>query len=93
VIAVEDHPGALEYELSVDGVPAGVMRYIRDGNTLTLVHTEIEPKWEGHGVGSDFVRSVLEDIRAKGERARPLCPFVAAYLRRHPGDYDDIVVD
>jgi predicted GNAT family acetyltransferase len=39
------------------------------------------------------VQRALADVRAKGEKVRPLCPFVAEYIRRHPGDYDDIVVD
>jgi uncharacterized protein len=92
LIEVVDHADALQYEVTVDGEPAGVIRYIRDGETITMVHTEIEPKFEHHGVGAELVKRALEDVRAKGEKVRPLCPFVVAYLRRHP-DYDDIVVD
>jgi uncharacterized protein len=93
LIDVVDQPDALTYEVTVDGEPAGLIRYTRDGETITMVHTEIEPRFEGHGVGSELVQRALEDVRAKGEKVRPLCPFVAAYIRRHPGDYDDIVVD
>jgi predicted GNAT family acetyltransferase len=28
---------------------------------------------------------VLDDAVARGERIVPLCPFIAAYLRTHPG--------
>jgi predicted GNAT family acetyltransferase len=91
-VEIRDNPTALVYEAHVDGEPAGIIRYIRDGNTITMLHTEIEPKFEHHGIGSELVQRALEDVRAKGEKVRPLCPFVAAYLRRHP-DYDDIVVD
>jgi uncharacterized protein len=92
LIDVVDHPGALQYEITVDGEPAGVIRYTREGDTITMVHTEIEPKFEGEGVGAELVKRALDDVRAKGERVRPLCPFVAAYIRRHP-DYDDLVSD
>jgi uncharacterized protein len=89
---VADNASALQYEITVDGEPAGVIRYTREGDTITMVHTEIEPKFEGHGVGAELVQRALDDVRAKGEHVRPLCPFVAAYIRRHP-DYDDLVVD
>jgi predicted GNAT family acetyltransferase len=87
---VVDHAAALQYEITIDGELAGVIRYTRDGDTITMLHTEVEPKWEHHGVGSELVQRALEDVRAKGEHVVPLCPFVAAYLRRHP-DYADIV--
>ena len=57
---------------------------------ITLVHTDVDPKWEGQGVGSELVRGALDDLRARGLKVRPLCPFVAAFIRRHP-EYEDLV--
>jgi uncharacterized protein len=92
--AVTDNEAALEYEITVDGEPAGVIRYTRDddGRVVTLVHTEVEPKFEGHGVGSTLIQGALDDIRAHGRRVVPVCPFVLAFLERHP-EYDDLVED
>jgi predicted GNAT family acetyltransferase len=45
---------------------------------------------EGTGVGSQLVRGALDDLRVRGLRLVPLCPFVAAYVRRHP-EYADLV--
>lgn len=89
---VADNAAALQYEIAVDGEPAGSIRYTRDGDTITMVHTEVEPKFEGQGVGAELVKRALDDVRAKGEHVVPLCPFVAAFLRRHP-DYADLVED
>lgn len=55
-----------------------------------MVHTDVDPKWEGHGAGSALVQGALDDVRARGLKVRPVCPFVAAYIRRHP-DYEEIV--
>jgi predicted GNAT family acetyltransferase len=55
-----------------------------------MVHTEIEPAFEGEGFGSALVSGALDDVRARGKRVRPLCPFVAAYVKRHP-EYADLV--
>jgi len=90
-VEVRDHPAALQYEAFVDGEPAGLIRYTRDGDVVTMVHTEVEPKFESQGVGSELVKQALEHVRAHGEHVVPLCPFVAAYIRRHP-DYDELVV-
>jgi hypothetical protein len=46
-----------------------------------------------HGVGSRLVRGALDDIRSRGLRVAPVCPFVADYLRRHPEQRDLVVRD
>ena len=89
-IVVRDHPAALQYEVFVDGKGAGLLRYTLDGDVVTLVHTEVDPQFEGQGVGAQLVQHALDDLRARGRRVIPLCPFVVAYLRRHP-EYNDIV--
>jgi predicted GNAT family acetyltransferase len=89
-IDVRDHPAALQYEVTVDGEPAGFIRYTLDGDVVTLVHTDVDPKYEGHGVGTELVKGALEDLRARGKKVRPVCPFVRAYLARHD-EYRDLV--
>jgi predicted GNAT family acetyltransferase len=87
---VVDNSAALRYELWTDEVLAGWIQYTRAGDVVTLVHTDVDPAFEGRGLGSVLVAGTLDDVRARGKRIRPLCPFVAAYLRRHP-EYADLV--
>jgi predicted GNAT family acetyltransferase len=89
-VTVTDRPDQLRYEIDVDGELAGFLLYRREPGVLELVHTDVDPKWEGKGVGAALVQGALDDVRARGLKVRPYCPFVAAYIRRHP-DYDDIV--
>jgi predicted GNAT family acetyltransferase len=89
-VRVEDNPSELRYELRVDGNLAGEIRYRRQPGSVVLVHTEIEPSLEGEGMGAVLVRGALEDIRARGDRVVPFCPFVAAFIRRHR-EYADLV--
>lgn len=49
------------------------------------------PKYEGRGIGKELVQGVLEDIRKKEIKVVPQCPFVAAYIRRHP-EWMDLVL-
>jgi predicted GNAT family acetyltransferase len=91
-MTVRDRPEELRYEIVTDdGEVAGFIAYRReDDGTITMVHTDVDPKWEGHGVGSELARGALDDVRARGLRVVPLCPFVAAYIRRHP-EYEDLI--
>ena len=47
---------------------------------------------EGTGKGRRklgfLVKAALADVRAAGRRAVPVCPFVSAYLKRHPEEAD-----
>jgi predicted GNAT family acetyltransferase len=38
------------------------------------------------------VTFALDDVRSNGLRIRPYCPYVRAFLRRHP-DYQDLVAE
>ena len=87
---VQDNPEEARYEALVEGSVAGFIVYRRRNGLLTMIHTEVEPEWEGHGLASELVRGALDDVRAHGLKVRPLCPFVAAYIKRHP-EYLDIV--
>jgi uncharacterized protein len=79
------------YEALLDSELAGFMTYRLHDGTIELVHTEIDDAFEGKGVGSVFVRDVLDEIRSDGTlRVVPSCPFVAEWIERHP-DYADLV--
>jgi predicted GNAT family acetyltransferase len=92
-LVVRDDPQELRYEAIRDGRLVGVIRYRIEPGVVVLVHTEVDEAVEGTGVGSQLVRGALDDLRARGLRVVPLCPFVAAYLRRHPEDADLVAVD
>lgn len=85
---IEDVPAAGQYELRDGDTRIGFARY-RDGDgSRTFTHTVVDPAYEGRGLGSRLVRFVVEDAVAMGMRIVPICPFTAAYLRRHR-EFDD----
>lgn len=73
-----------QFELETDGKLSIVKYQAVDDNTLALVHTEVHPDLEGQGVGSALVKGTLEYIEQSNQQIVPLCPFVAAYIKRHP---------
>jgi len=54
------------------------------------VHTEVPGDFEGQGVGSTLVKGAFEIVQAENLKIVPTCPFIAAYLRRHP-EYQSLV--
>jgi predicted GNAT family acetyltransferase len=89
-VVVRDNPPASRYEANVDGRLA-VIQYTLTGEKITLVHTEVPEELEGRGIASQLARFALDDARARGLRVIPVCPFVSAYIRRHP-EYQDLVL-
>jgi hypothetical protein len=61
------------------------------GGTLDLQHTIVPPEARGGGVASALVRAAVAHARAHGVRLVPTCPYVAAWLDRHPRDADVFV--
>jgi predicted GNAT family acetyltransferase len=87
-IDVHDDRARNAYEAVIDGTIVGVSYYRGIGDRIVVLHTEVEPAYEGRGVGSAIARFVLADLRARDLRLTPRCPFFAGYLERHPEDAD-----
>src|SRR3954451_285101 len=81
---VTDVPDQHRFEIRLDGELAGFAVYHRRGGRIYLVHTEIDPRFEGKGLGSALARAVLAAERAAAEPVVPLCPFMRSYIDRHP---------
>jgi len=81
--SVADNRARSRFELPVNGGVA-FLRYERTDDALTLIHTEVPPALRGHHVGEALVKAALEAGRSAGLRIVALCPFVRAYMRKHP---------
>jgi predicted GNAT family acetyltransferase len=90
VIEVKDERSERAYIVYVDGAPAGRAEYLMRDGRVVFVHTEIDDEHKGLGLARKLVRYALDDVRSKGELLVPICPFVSAYIQRHP-EYDDLV--
>src|SRR4051794_40453080 len=91
-ISVVDVPAHSRFEVRVGGETAGFTEYRRRPGLIAFIHTLIDPRFEGHGLGSQLVRSALTDARSDGVSVLPFCPFVRSYIAGH-SEYLDLVPD
>ncbi len=86
---VTDNTEKHRFELAVDGHIAASYYKISDG-VITFIHTEVPPELGGKGIGSKLIRGALDQVRANGLKVIPQCPFVKAFIEKHP-DYQDLL--
>jgi predicted GNAT family acetyltransferase len=90
-VDVKDNPAEDRYEAWLDGQLAGFATYGLSEHAIVFLHTEVDPAFEGRGVGSALARGALDDVRAQGDRdVVPLCPFIKGWIAKHP-DYQDLL--
>jgi len=88
-----DDQTAGRLEMLVGGRRAGYVAYRRRPGAIAFTHTEIEPEFEGKGLGGTLVREALSRARAEGLAVLPFCPFVRSYIERHPDQLDLVPED
>lgn len=86
---VANNPEQYRFEVA-SGALLSKLEYRLGRTTIALVHTEVPEELQGQGIGSSLVRGALAHAREAGLKVLPYCPFVAAYVERHP-EYSDIV--
>jgi uncharacterized protein len=80
---VVDNPAESRFELDL-GEAVAVAYYKLDGDTITLLHTEVPEELSGRGIGSRLAKGVFETLQTRGLRVVAKCPFMAAHATRHP---------
>lgn len=85
---VIDVPDVSRFELRLDGQRVGLADYSIDGDVVTVPHVETDPAHRGQGFAAILMDGVIDSLRANGQTIRPVCPYAADYMRRHPETQD-----
>jgi uncharacterized protein len=90
-VVTSHNPAEHRYEAHLDGELAGFAAYELTDKLVIFTHTEVDPTFEGKGVGSALARFALDDVRATGtHRVLALCPFIKGWIGKHP-EYEDLL--
>ena len=82
---VVDVPERSRFVLERDGEAIGKALYQRADGVITFTHTEVDPAIQERGLGSLLAKAALDAVAAEeGTRVVAKCPFIAAYIERHP---------
>jgi predicted GNAT family acetyltransferase len=79
-----DNPDQQRFEIRVSDDLAGFVQYRRRPGLIAFIHTEIDTRFEGQGLGSQLIAAALDTARAEGIAVLPFCPFVNGFISRHP---------
>lgn len=88
--AVTDNTERQQFQLTAEGETASLEYRLYDGK-LVLMHTEVPEKLSGRGIGSSLAGFAFGYARSHHLPVRVYCPFVQAWLKKHP-EYVDLVV-
>lgn len=90
-VQVTNNPEQHRYVARIDGELAGFAEYQLTDDLAEFTHTEVDPAFEGKGVGSALARYGLDDVREQGTRkVKPTCPFIKGWIERHR-EYEPLV--
>lgn len=82
-MTLRNNEEANQFEAIV-GDKIAVAEYQLAGKNIIFTHTEVPEELEGQGIGSALAKFALDTAVERGYKIQPLCPFINAYIRRHP---------
>lgn len=88
-MAIRHRPESGRFETEVDGHLA-VLSYRRQQGRILVDHVGVPAAVEGRGIAGQLTRHALDWARESDLRVTPICPYVVAWLKRHP-DYANIL--
>ena len=91
-LAVRDNSERHRFEIDLGGGSFAIADYTLPAGKIMFTHTEVPPEHEGKGIGSALIRAGLAAARERGLKVIPVCPFFAAYMKKH-ADVQDLLDD
>ena len=91
-IEVKNNPQASRFEVQLGEGKLAQIAYVMEDQVIIFVHTEVPKEFSGRGIADKMAHTALEYAKAQNYQVMALCPFVKAYIERHP-EYKSITVD
>ena len=82
-LLVRDNPERHRFEIALGDGTFAIAEYTLRPGKIMFTHTEVPEAHEGKGIGTTLIRFALDAARERGLKVIPICPFFAAYMRKH----------
>jgi predicted GNAT family acetyltransferase len=76
------------FEIQI-GDQIAMVKYVMGSKEIIFTHTEVPEAFEGRGIAGKIAKAAIEYAKDQGMRIRPMCPYIAEYIKRHP-EYQSI---
>lgn len=86
-VEVTNNTAARRFEVKLDSETAFAEYRLKPGQ-IVLPHTVVPPAFEGKGVAGALARHAFGYARAEGLKVVPTCPFMSAWVKKHPEEHD-----
>ena len=87
-LLIRDNPKRQRFEADLGAGELAIAEYELFPDRIVFTHTEVPPQYGGKGIGSALIRFALRSARERGLKVVPICPFFAAYIRKHVEEQD-----
>ena len=89
---VTNNEQLLHFEKALDNGEVAFIEYRWHQKDLVLMHTFVPEGYEGKGIAAALARFALEYAKEKHLKIIVYCPYVNAYLKKHP-EYQALLVN
>jgi len=86
--AIRDNVEQHRFEADLGDGSIAMAEYNLLERKIVFTHTEVPTAHEGKGIGSSLIRFALRSARERGLQVIPICPFFAAYIKKHAEEQD-----
>lgn len=86
--SVRDNREKHRFEIDLGDGSYAIAEYTLPAGKIMFTHTEVPPAHEGQGLGTLLIKTALASARDRGLQVIPVCPFFAAYIRKHAEEQD-----
>ena len=86
--AIRDNIEKHRFEAELGDGSFAIAEYNLLHGKIVFTHTEVPPAHEGQGIGSALIRYALVAARERRLQVIPICPFFAAYIKKHEEEQD-----
>ena len=85
---IRDNVEKHRFEADLGDGSVAIADYNLLSGKIMFTHTEVPPRHEGKGIGSALIRFALSSARERALQVIPICPFFAAYIKKHAEEQD-----
>jgi uncharacterized protein len=86
--AVSHNVAAKRFEVITEGQLAVAEYKMTSPSVMRLTHTEVPAALEGRGIAGALAKAAMAHARAHQLKIDPQCPYMRAYMEKHPETHD-----